>query len=49
MLQVEYDHWTWLVINKPFKSYVRELFEKHLDENLEAYVKGTFLLQKGEF
>lgn len=49
MLQVEYDHWTWFVINKPFKNYVRELFEKLLDENREAYVKGTFLLQKGEF
>ena len=27
------------VISKPFKNYVRELFEKHIDENLEAYVK----------
>ena len=26
--------------NKPFKNYVREQFEKHLDENLESYVEG---------
>ena len=30
-----------VVINKPFKNYVRELFEKHIDENLEAYVEGV--------
>jgi hypothetical protein len=29
-------------VNKPFKSYVREQFEKHLDENLERYVEGKF-------
>ncbi len=27
-------------VNNPFKSYVREQFEKHLDENLEHYVEG---------
>lgn len=25
-------------INKPFKSYVRELFEQHLEANLESYI-----------
>ena len=30
-----------VVINKPFKNYVREVFEKHIDENLEAYVEGV--------
>lgn len=27
-------------VNKPFKNYVREEFEKHLDDNLERYVEG---------
>ena len=27
-------------VNKPFKNYVREQFEKHLDENLDRYVEG---------
>ena len=27
-------------INKPFKNYVREPFEQHLDANLELYVDG---------
>ena len=27
-------------INKPFRNYVRELFEQHLDGNLELYVDG---------
>ena len=27
-------------MNKPFKNYVREQFEKHLDENLDLYVEG---------
>ena len=27
-------------INKPFKNYVREQFEQHLDANLESYVEG---------
>ena len=27
-------------VNKPFKNYVREQFEKHLDENLDLYVEG---------
>ena len=27
-------------INKPFKNYVREFFEQHLDSNLELYVDG---------
>ena len=26
-------------INKPFRKYVRELFEQHLDANLESYVE----------
>ena len=29
-----------VLVNKPFKNYVREQFEKHLDENLELYVEG---------
>ena len=35
-----------MVINKAFKNYVRELFEKHIDENLEAYVEGTLSTAK---
>ena len=35
-----------MVINKPFKNYVRELFEKQLDENLEAYVEETLSVAK---
>ena len=27
-------------INKPFKNYARELFEQHLDKNLESCVEG---------
>ena len=27
-------------INKPFKNYARELFEKRLDANLEFHVDG---------
>ena len=34
-----------VVFNKSFKNYVRELLEKHIDENLEAYVKGTSPVQ----
>ena len=29
-----------VVINKPFKKYVWELFEKHIDKKIEAYVEG---------
>ena len=29
-------------INKPFKNYVRELLEQHLDANLESYFEGKF-------
>ena len=35
-----------VVISKPFKSYVRELFGKHIDENLEAYVEGILSAAK---
>ena len=35
-----------VVISKPIKNYVRELFEKHIDENLEAYVEGTLSVTK---
>ena len=35
-----------VVIRKPFKNYVRELFGKHIDENLEAYVEGTLSAAK---
>ena len=27
-------------VNKPFKNYVREQFERHLDENLDLFVEG---------
>ena len=27
-------------VNMPFKHFVREQFERHLDENLEHYVEG---------
>ena len=26
--------------NKPFKNYVRDLFEEHVNANLELYVHG---------
>ena len=35
-----------MVINKPFKNYVRELFEKIIDENLEVYVEETLSVAK---
>ena len=38
-----------VVINKPYKNYVRELFEKHIDENLEAYVEGALSVAKSDF
>ena len=44
MLQVECNHE--MAIEKPFKNYVRELFEKHINENLEAYVEGTLSVAK---
>ena len=28
-------------INKSFKNYVRELFEQHLDANLEPHIEGN--------
>ena len=30
-------------INKPFRNYVREPFEQHLDANLELYVGGKLI------
>ena len=38
-----------VVINKPFKNYVRELFKKHIDESLEACVEEILFVAKGEF
>ena len=35
-----------VVVKKPLKNYVRELFEKHIDENLEDYLEGTFSVAK---
>ena len=35
-----------VVINKPFKNYIREEFEKHIDENLELYVEGKLLVSE---
>ena len=35
-----------MVVKKPFKNYVRELFKKHIAENLEAYVEGTLSVAK---
>ena len=35
-----------VVVNKPFKNYVRELFEKHIAENLESYVERTLSVAK---
>ena len=35
-----------LVINKPFKNYVCELFEQHLDANLVFTLMGN--LQQGK-
>ena len=35
-----------VVLSKPFKNHVWELFEKHIDENLESYVEGTLFVTK---
>ena len=35
-----------MVINKPFQNYVLEIYEKHIDENLEVYVEGTLSVAK---
>ena len=35
-----------VVVKKPLKNYVRELFEKLIDENLEDYLEGTFSVAK---
>ena len=35
-----------VVLNKPFKNLVWELFEKHIDENFESYVEGTLSVTK---
>ena len=32
--------------NKPFKNYVRELFQKHIDENLKVYIEGILYVTK---
>ena len=34
-------------INKPFKNYVRELFEQRLDANLELQVDGKLTAGEG--
>ena len=35
-----------VVINKPFKNYVWELFENHIDKNLEDYVEEILSVAK---
>ena len=35
-----------VVINKPFKSYVWELFEKHIYKNLKGTIEGTLSVEK---
>ena len=35
-----------VVIKNPFKNYVREFCEKHIDQNLEAYVEETLSVAK---
>ena len=36
------------VINKPFKNYVQQFFEKHVDENLEVNAEGTLFVTLSE-
>ena len=35
-----------MVIKKPRKNYVWELFEEYIDKNLEAYVEGILSVAK---
>ena len=35
-----------MVISKPFQNYALEIYEKHIDENLEVYVEGTLSVAK---
>ena len=32
-----------VVIIKPFKNHVQKIFEKHIDENLDAYVEHYYI------
>ena len=36
------------VINKLFKNYVQQFFEKHVDENLEVNAEGTLFVTLSE-